>query len=360
MNFANSFKINNTKVGKNFPVYFIADIAANHDGELERAKKLISLAKDSGADAVKFQHHNVKKYVSDFGFKSLGNKFSHQKKWKKSIFEVYKDAQVPTDWTSHLSDYCKKINIDFFSTPYDLEMVDHLESFNVPAYKIGSGDVSWYAMLKKVASTTKPIIIASGASTIEEVEKSMAIISDNNQNIVLMQCNTNYTASIDNFKFINLNVLQTYKKLFPNVVLGLSDHTHGDVTVLGAVALGARIIEKHFTDDNERVGPDHIFSMNPYTWKEMIDKTRLLEAALGSSVKKIEDNEKETVILQRRCIRVTKDLEKHDMIDFNNIEFQRPAPEDSLNPNEIERILNKKINKSILKGDYLKKENIIW
>ena len=124
----NKFNIKKSVVGGNSRVYFIADIAANHDGSLKRAFKLIELAKKSGADAAKFQHHNVKKYVSDLGFKNLKKKFSHQKKWKKSIFEVYKDAEVPTDWTKALKKKCNQIGIDFLSTPYDLDMVDHLNA----------------------------------------------------------------------------------------------------------------------------------------------------------------------------------------------------------------------------------------
>ena len=119
-------EIGNHTIGYNHPTYFIADIAANHDGSLERAKKLILLAKESGADAVKFQHHDVSKYVSDYGFKNLGNKFSHQSKWKKSIFEVYKDAEVPRNWTTELKEYCEKIDVTFFTTPYDLDTVDFI------------------------------------------------------------------------------------------------------------------------------------------------------------------------------------------------------------------------------------------
>ena len=142
--------IGDKKIGGSHPTYFIADVAANHDGDLERAKHLCLLAKESGADAVKFQHHDCKKYVSDFGFKNLGGKFSHQSSWDKSIYEVYKDAEVPTSWTSELHNYCDEIGIDIFSTPYDLDMVDHLDEY-VDCYKIGSGDLAFEPMLRKVA-----------------------------------------------------------------------------------------------------------------------------------------------------------------------------------------------------------------
>ena len=345
--------ISNKKIGGNNPTYFIADVAANHDGDIDRAKYLCLLAKESGADAVKFQHHNCDKYVSDYGFKNLGNKFSHQKSWKKSIYEVYKDAEVSTSWTKTLKEYCDKIGIDFFSTPYDLDMVDHLDEY-VDCYKIGSGDISFEPMLEKVAQKGKPVMIATGASKIQEVVRAVEILKSNNVDVVLMQCNTNYTAGYENFKYIHLNVLQTYKQMFPDVVVGLSDHTHGCVTVLGSVSLGAKVVEKHFTDDNNREGPDHPFSMNPTTWREMVDNTRVLEMSLGHFTKEVQENEKETVVLQRRAIRLTKDFDIGDTISSDDFQFQRPCPPDAYYINDYELILGKPVRRKIVAGDYLK------
>jgi N-acetylneuraminate synthase len=263
------FKIGEHWIGEKYPTYFIADIAANHDGNLDRAKQLIKLAKDAGADAAKFQNFSAPKIVSDFGFKSLGGQQSHQSKWKKSVFEVYSDASVSSDWTPILKEECDKVGIDYFSSPYDFEATDMLDAF-VPAYKIGSGEIDWIEALERMASKGKPVLLATGAATIGEVQKAVHAIQAINEQLVLMQCNTNYTADPDNFNHIHLNVLKTYAVMFPDVVLGLSDHTHGHATVLGAVALGARVIEKHFTDDNSREGPDHKFAMNPRTWADMV------------------------------------------------------------------------------------------
>tara|TARA_B100000029_G_C17056642_1_gene771567 strand:- start:114 stop:635 length:522 start_codon:yes stop_codon:yes gene_type:complete len=170
-----------------------------------------------------------------------------------------------------------------------------------------------------------------------------------------MQCNTNYTGSINNFNFINLNVLKTYKKLFPKTVLGLSDHTPGHETVLGGIALGAKVIEKHFTDDNSRPGPDHPFSMNPKTWREMIDRSRLLEKAMGLDVKKVEENEKETVVLQRRAVRAIVNINSNQAIKRSMVEFQRPCPKNALKPNEFSKYVGKKMKKNVSIGGYLKK-----
>lgn len=352
-------KIGKHIIGEAHPTYFIADIAANHDGDIERAKSLIKLAKDSGADAVKFQHHDVTKYVSDYGFKNLGGKFSHQSKWDKSIYEVYKDAEVPRSWTNELKEYCNKLDITFFTTPYDLETVDYINEF-VPAFKIGSGDVAWHAMLKIIANTNKPVLFATGASTMQEVINAVRILTSINKNVILMQCNTNYTGKDENFKYINLNVLNTYKTLFPDLILGLSDHTHGGVTVLGSVALGAKVIEKHFTDDTSRKGPDHPFSMDPTSWRKMVDDTRLLESAMGSSLKKVEENEKETVILQRRAIRLVVDKEIGEIINKKDVQFQRPCPENAISINDIDQIIGKKLSKKKDNGDYIRREDLIW
>ena len=179
-----------------------------------------------------------------------------------------------------------------------------------------------------------------------------------NSEIILMQCNTNYTASLENFKYINLNVLKEYRRKFPDIILGLSDHTPGHSTVLGAVSLGARAIEKHFTDDINREGPDHKFSMNFKTWKEMVDRTRELELSLGSEIKKVEDNEKETVIVQRRSIRAKKNLVIGHVITENDLEFLRPCPLDAIQPYEYKKLIGRKISTNIKSGEYLKWKSV--
>ena len=350
------FKLGKKIISKNSPTYFIADIAANHDGILSRAIKLIDLAKESGADAVKFQHHDVSKYVSDYGFKKLGQKLSHQKKWKKSIFQVYKEAEVPRKWTETLANHCKKIDITFMSTPYDLDTAEYLKKF-IPAFKIGSGDLAWDDMLNKILSTKKPFFVATGASTMKEVEHAVKIITKKKINFCLMQCNTNYTGSNENFRYINLNVLKTYKKKFPDVLLGLSDHTPGHETVLGSIMLGARVIEKHFTDNTKRPGPDHPFSMDPKTWRLMIDSSRNLESALGDGIKKVENNEKKTVVLQRRATRAIRNIKKGEKITRQDIEYQRPCPKEAITPNNSKKIFEKKIKRNIKSGDFLRKND---
>jgi sialic acid synthase SpsE len=348
----NELKIENKLIGEDQPTYFIADIAANHDGDIARAKELIYMAKDAGADAAKFQHFKAESIVSDYGFKSLGKQKSHQESWKKSVFDVYRDASVSTDWTEELKDTCDKAEITFFTSPYDFEIVNHIDPY-VSAYKIGSGDITWIDMIKFIASKGKPYILATGASTMDDVFRAVNVGLEINSQMVLLQCNTNYTGSIENMHFIHLNVLKTYRSMFPKMILGLSDHTPGHATVLGAVTLGARVVEKHFTDNTSRNGPDHAFSMDPMCWKDMVDRTRELEAALGAGIKRIENNERETAILQRRSIRVKESLPLGHLITVGDVEFLRPCPVDALPPYMLEKILGKRTSRALLKGQHL-------
>lgn len=348
-----SFEIQGKKVGEEHPVYFIADIAANHDGDIERAKDLIYLAAESGADAAKFQHFTADTIVSDQGFKNLAGQQSHQASWKKSVFEVYKDATVSLGWSDTLKETCDKAGITFFTSPYSMDLVDHIDPY-VPAYKIGSGDITWIEMVKYIAARNKPYILASGASNMDDVVRAVSAGLEINKSLCLMQCNTNYTASLENFKYIHLNVLKTFKSMYPDLLLGLSDHTPGHATVLGAVALGARMIEKHFTDDVSREGPDHKFSMDPRTWKEMVERSRELENALGCGIKKVEDNEKQTVVLQRRAIRFTENLAAGTELREEHLTVLRPCPEDALEPYHLPNLIGKVLRNDVVHGGHVK------
>lgn len=336
-------------VGGDNPTYFIADISANHDGELDRARMLIQMAAEAGADAAKFQNFRASKIVSDHGFRSMGSQQSHQATWKKSVFEVYQDASIPFEWTPILKEQCDQLGIHYFSSPYDFGAVEMLEPY-VPAYKIGSGDITWLEMLRHIAEKGLPVILATGAASIEDVQRAVDEILPINSELILMQCNTNYTASLENFDHIHLNVLKTYASLYPELVLGLSDHTPKHATVLGGVALGARAIEKHFTDDNGRIGPDHPFSMDPVSWREMVDRTRELERALGSPNKRVAENEIETLVVQQRCLRAAIDIQAGDVLSREMIDVLRPAPDGAIRPYEIESLIGKKAIKHIPAG----------
>lgn len=346
-------KIGTHTIGDNNPTYFIADIGANHDGELERAKMLIHLAKDAGSDAAKFQNFRAPQIVSDYGFTSMGSQVSHQSAWEKSVFDVYQDASIPFEWTPILKEECDKAGIDYFSSPYDFDAIDMLDPY-VPAYKIGSGEIDWLETLVRMARKGKPILLATGASSIGEVQRAVQTILEINPKLVLMQCNTNYTGSLDNFDHIHLRVLDTYRSMFPDVILGLSDHTPAHATVLGAVTLGARVIEKHFTDDNDREGPDHLFAMNPTTWADMVARTRELERALGRGTKFVAGNEADTAIVQRRCLRAAREIYRDEILDRDMIDVLRPATLGSILPGELDLVIGTRALHNISAGRELR------
>ena len=344
-------RIGQTTISKTSEVYFIADIASNHDGDLERAIDLIFLAAQAGADAVKFQHFAANSIVSDRGFKSLDvMQATHQSTWSKTVYEVFDEASVDLSWTLKLVQAAKDAGVEFMTTPYSFELADQLAPY-VPAFKIGSGDITWIEFIQHVARQGLPYMLATGASSMNEVEQAVDSCLPINSQLVLMQCNTNYTGSLENFSYINLNVLKAYAERWPQVVLGLSDHTPGHSTVLGAVVLGARVIEKHFTDSNDREGPDHMFSMNPETWENMVEATRELESALGDGVKRIELNEESSSIVQRRCLRASRNIASGEILTSSDISILRPCPQNSLPPSALTQVIGKQITKDLQKGD---------
>lgn len=352
-----TFKIGNRWIGNDHVPYYIADIGANHDGSLDRALRLIELAKEAGADAAKFQNFQAAKIVSKHGFETLGGQLSHQANWKKSVYEIYEDASISQDWTAILKAKCDEVGIEYFTSPYDKDSVDHVDEF-VNVYKIGSGDVTWLEMIEYIAKKGKPVLLASGAADMKDVERAMDVLLSATDKVCLMQCNTNYTVDPDKYKFVNLNVLNTFKEKYPGVVLGLSDHTIGHATVAGAIALGARMIEKHFTDDNGREGPDHKFAMNPQSWAEMVKVGNEIFYALGDGVKRIEENERQSIIVQQRSLRAVKDIPAGTVLSNDDLEALRPMPTGALPPYRLTELIGKTLTKGIVKGEHITLDHI--
>lgn len=331
-------KVGKRIIGPDHPVYFIADIGANHDGNLTRAKDLIRLAKDAGADCAKFQHFQASKIVSAVGFD--GFRTAHQRGWDKSVFEVYQDCSINPDWNEELANTCGEVGIDFMSTPYDKKSATDLRKW-VPAYKIGSGDITYLELIKHIASMKLPTFMATGASDMGEVETAVATFLRYNSLLCLMQCNTNYTGSGENFRYVNLAVLRSFARRFPDMPLGLSDHTPGHATAVGAVALGACVVEKHFTDDNSRRGPDHAFAMTPNEWSKMRANVMLVERAMGDGQKVCEANEVESRVVQRRAIRLKTARAKGSKVHRTDFEYLRPCPDGAYTPADVDEIVGK-------------------
>ncbi|MSU74635.1 flagellar biosynthesis protein FlgA [Candidatus Kaiserbacteria bacterium] len=354
MKFNNPIKIGKRLVGPGHPTYVIAEIGSNFDGSLERAKKLAKLCKDAGADAYKIQNFLAPQIVSEEGFKNL--KIGYQSTWKESVVEVYRKAEFPRAWVKELSDYCKKIGIDFFSSPWDTEAVELLEKVGVPAYKIGSGELDNLEFIRYVAKTGKPIIISTGTGTLVDVSAAVHVVKKTgNKNLALLQCTVNYPASV---KEANLKAMVSMGKKFSTVV-GYSDHSIGKeggsddplgglLVPLGAVALGGCIVEKHVTDDRTRKGPDHSFAITIPELRHMVQSIRAMEAALGDGIKRPMPSEKETVISMRRGMFATMDIAKGETFARNMIAYLRPAV--GLRPPMIGKVIGKKAKRTITAG----------
>lgn len=352
-----SLLVGERRIAADEPTYFVADVASNHDGDLGRARELIALCAEAGADAVKFQHFQAATIVSDYGFRSLGGQLSHQAAWKRPVYEVYEQYELDRRWTGELAEVAVDAGVDFMTTPYDAAAVDLVAPL-VPALKVGSGDITWTQLLERIAQAGKPVLLATGASEMVDVERAVDAVLAHNGALCLMQCNTNYTGTVENFGHVNLRVLERFAERWPGMVLGLSDHTPGHATVLGAVALGARVVEKHFTDDTSREGPDHGFSMDPRTWREMVDRTRELEAALGDGVKRIEANERETALVQRRCLRATRDLAVGRVLQADDLEPLRPADRDAFAPHRLDEVVGRTLAVAKPAGDALREGDV--
>jgi len=343
-------KIANRFVGNGYPCYTIAEIGSNFDQSLKKAKKLIKLAKDSGADAAKFQTFVAEKIISKKGFEK---KLAFQSRWKKSVWNIYKDAEFPIDWHKELHGYAKKIGIDFFSTPYFFDAVDFLIKLKAPTIKIGSGDITHLEFLKYVGKTGKPILLATGASTLKEVAQAVNTIkSTGNNKIVLMQSITQYPSPIEQ---ANLKVLGAFRNKF-KLNVGYSDHSPGDLVILGSVALGACVIEKHFTIDPNSKGPDHPHSMDPESFKQMVTKIRLLEKAMGSTLKKVQPCEKETRIIQRRGIWTIRNIVKGEKFNKKNIMALRPSI--GLSASEFRKLIGKKAKRNFRVFEFLTNKDL--
>lgn len=319
--FNKQIKFGDTNVGLGQPAYFIAEIGANFDGSLDKAKKLCDAAKLAGADCAKFQSFISEKIVSARGFNKMKLKGVHGT-WGRPVNEVFKDAEFPRDWHHIIKEHCDNIDIHFSTSPYDFEAVDMCVNLDLPFIKIGSGEITWLEMIHRIASTQKPIILATGDATLAEIDDAInIIISTGNKNLVLLQCITNYPSMIES---ANINVLKTYQSAF-DVLTGYSDHSFGDVVILGAIALGGCVVEKHFTLNKKDIGPDHPHSMDVSDFTLMIERVRQLEMALGSTRKFVVEEELETVIVQRRGLYARTHIPEGKIITAQDIVELRPA-----------------------------------
>ncbi|MFR2109410.1 MAG: N-acetylneuraminate synthase family protein [Bacteroides fragilis] len=345
--FNKEIKIGNKVIGDTHPTYFIAEIGANFDGSIEKAKHLIDAAKKAGADCAKFQTFSTPRIVSEGGFSHMQLKGVHGS-WGRTVSEVFKDAEFPVAWHKEIADYCKVVGIDFSTSPYFKEAVDLCVDLDVPFIKIGSGDITWLEMLDYIARKGKPVMLATGDATMSEIDEAVRTIeATGNKDLVLMQCITNYPSKIES---ANVNVLKTYQSAF-DVLTGYSDHAPGHVVALASVVIGGRVIEKHFTLNKTDKGPDHPHSMEPQEFRFMVDSIREVERAMGSTRKEVVAEEGETVYVQRRCLYAKQDLKKGHIMTSEDIDILRPAL--GIPPKFKPMIIGKECKEDIVKGQPL-------
>ena len=315
----------------------IAEIGVNHNGCLETAKKMIDRAKISGADYVKFQSFFASSLVTKNALKSDYQKVSEND--KSTQLEMLSELEFNNEQFDQIFKYCKIKNIGFLSTGFDFQSMEILKSYDMDYIKVPSGEITNLPMLQYVSKLKKPIIMSTGMSTIKEIDAALKILNSNgvkNKNITLLQCTSEYPTPLSQ---ANLNIIPELRKIF-DISVGFSDHTIGFEAALGAVALGASIIEKHFTLDKSQKGPDHKTSIEPEEFKKMVNFIRGIETALGSSIKKPTIAEEKNKIIVRKSIVAKKKINKGEIFDENNLTTKRPA--NGISPMMIESIIGKK------------------
>lgn len=297
----------------------IAEAGVNHNGDLQMAKQLVDQAKAAGADIVKFQTAKlgslVSKYagMADYQKKNTGHVES-QKEMLQKLLLPYEDFIC-------LSEYCKEVGIEFLSTPFDLESIHFLEDL-VPFWKVPSGEITNYPYLVEIGKTKKPVILSTGMCEIPEIDDSVAVLKENGTtDLTLLHCNTQYPTPYED---VNLNAMETLRKRY-HVKVGYSDHTKGIEVPVAAVALGAVVIEKHFTLDRNLPGPDHKASLEPEELRAMVRAIRNIELALGSPEKKVSPSEKENLSVARKSIVAAKEIKKGELLGEDNLTTKRPG-----------------------------------
>lgn len=324
----------------------IAEISANHNQDIEVAKKTISEIKKSGANCVKLQTYTPDTLTIDSDKDDFKIKDSI---WKgKSLFSLYNEAYTPWEWHEELFSFAKKEGLICFSSPFDKTAVDLLEDLKAPAYKIASFEINDIELIKYVASKRKPIILSTGVANYQDIQLAIETCKKaGNNEIILLKCTSSYPAPLED---ANLKMIQKYSEDF-NVITGLSDHTIGDACPIAAVSLGARVIEKHFILDRKIGGPDASFSMNPKEFSKMVKSIREVEKALGKIDYNLTENQKKGKVFSR-SLYVTKEIKKGERFDNSNVRSIRPGF--GLHPKELNNIIGKYSNQDIEKGERFK------
>ena len=331
-------------------VLIIAEAGVNHNGSIETAKKMIDKAVDAGVDIIKFQTFKSEKLVSksaqqaEYQKKNIGNSSDN------SQLNMLKKLELSHTDHKELIEYCKQKGIKFFSTAFDLESVDYLYSLNLGLWKIPSGEITNYPYLKKIAQFGEPVILSTGMCEMQDIEAALKVLTDNGlskDKISILHCNTEYPTP---FKDVNLLAMNELKERF-SVKIGYSDHTKGIEVPIAAVALGAEIIEKHFTLDRNMEGPDHKASLEPDELKAMVSAIRNIELALGDGHKTISESERKNIAVARKSIVAAKDIKAGEVFNENNLTVKRPG--NGISPMDWENVIGKTAKKDFAEDELI-------
>jgi pseudaminic acid synthase len=348
---SNFIKINGIKIGEKFPPYVVAEMSANHNGDIKNAFKIIEYAKKCGASAIKIQTYKPDTITINSDKKDFIIK---EGLWKgKTLYDLYKWAHTPWEWQKEIFDFAKNQNITLFSSPFDKSAVDFLEDLNCPAYKIASFELIDLPLIKYVAATKKPVIMSTGMANFEEIKEAVTACKDSGCNeIALLHCVSAYPASPSEY---NLKTIEDIKSKF-NLVVGLSDHTIDNTTAICSISQGASIIEKHFTLDRGGGGPDDSFSVEPKEFMELCKSSKIAWNAVGKVNYEKTKSEKENLIF-RRSLYFVKDIEKDQIITKEHIKSIRPGY--GIKPKYYEKVIGLKASRKISRGTPVKKEYLI-
>lgn len=336
------------KDGSHRKTFIIAEIGVNHNGDINLAKKMIKSASGCGVDAVKFQTFKSEDLVTD---SAKTANYQEKNTSENSQLEMLKKLELSFDDFKELKEYASDCNVMFISSPFDINSVDLLDELNVPLYKLGSSELNNFELIDYVQKTNKLMILSTGMATLDEIKETYDFI-ENKDNLIILHCITGYPTSFDE---ANLNFIKTLQSTF-DVPIGFSDHSLGIELSIAAVALGACVVEKHFTLDKTLEGPDHKASLNPDEFKAMVDAIRNVEVAMGDGIRKFSENELEIKKVARKSIILNQNLSKGSIIEKNMLSIKRPGT--GIAPKYINEIVGKKLNKdlkanSVLKWDYL-------
>jgi N-acetylneuraminate synthase/N,N'-diacetyllegionaminate synthase len=336
-------------VGQGEPVFVIAEAGVNHNGELPLAFQLVDAAVSAGADAVKIQTFIAQNVITTDAAKADYQKTTTGE--QESQLEMVQRLQLSFDDFRELKNYCERHGIMFLSTPFDFESVDFLHELGVPAFKISSGDLTNQPLLRHVAAKRRPVILSTGMSDMDEVKEALSVLhAAGNDEVVVLQCVTNYPAAPED---VNLRAMLTMQSAF-NINVGYSDHTLGIEVPLAAAALGACVIEKHLTFDNDAWGPDHRASLEPDEFKAMVDGIRRVESALGNGIKTPAASEARNAQVARRSIVAAVDIAAGTEMTPAEIAFKRPGT--GLPPKMAEQVLGRIARVNVPAGTLLKIE----